>query len=67
MVAACAATECVHSPAAASAPHTAAMKSAVMPSSSVEFHVVAGVSAVQSGGSSSATTTYLHDKQVGEG
>ena len=42
----------------ACSPQTASMKSRTIPSKSVEFQLVAGLVAVQSGGVSSGTTTF---------
>ena len=51
------ATECSHFPSAAWGPHTVCMKSAVTASKRSESQFVAGWVAVQTGGSSSITTT----------
>ena len=53
----CCTTLFSQAPVTASGPHTAAMKSRMMASKSVEFQFVAGVVAVQSEGDSSVTTT----------
>ena len=66
MVDSCWATECVHTPLAASGPQTASMKSFMIWSKKVEFQFVAGLLAVQSGGVSSGTTSrgFGHQKVV---
>ena len=47
----------------ACSPQTASMKSRTIPSKSVEFQLVAGLVAVQSGGVSSGTTTFGYGYQ----